>query len=286
MADTRDLHGGHAEQDCTGCTMRSDSWWAGPTAVLAGLLLFIVYSTAMAMQGEHYFYKNYISPMYSPVVYTEMGPNNSPERNAELEKQGHAPANHSMLGQKPDVWPAGLPFSPAFLILAFPGAFRFTCYYYRKAYYRSFWANPAGCAVGPFRRGKYRGETALLLFQNLHRYALYFALLFLVFLWYDAGLAFFRDGKFGLGGGSIVLTLNAFLLSCYTLGCHSFRHLVGGRLNWFSKSAFAHFLWSKSTVLNERHQLFAWCSLFWVGFSDFYVRMVSMGFITDPSTWS
>jgi hypothetical protein len=28
-----------------------------------------------------------------------------------------------------------LPFSPALLILPFPGGFRFTCYYYRGAYY-------------------------------------------------------------------------------------------------------------------------------------------------------
>src|SRR6266513_1004109 len=69
--------------------------------------------------------------------------------------------------------------SPAIYILIFPGAFRFTCYYYRKAYYRSFAGSPPGCAVGPLARGKkYRGETALLVFQNLHRFAMYFALLF------------------------------------------------------------------------------------------------------------
>jgi hypothetical protein len=27
--------------------------------------------------------------------------------------------------------------------------------------------------------------------------------------------------------------------------------------------------------------LWAWCSLFWVGFTDFYVRMVASGMITD-----
>ena len=180
----------------------------------------------------------------------------------------------------------GFGFSPAFLILIFPGAFRFTCYYYRKAYYRSFWAQPAGCTVVPFRKGKYRGETFLLLFQNLHRYALYFALIFIGILYYDAFMAFFRDGKPGIGVGSIVLLLNATFLGCYTTGCHSFRHLVGGRTNWFSKSPLAHGLWKRVTWLNERHMHFAWLSLFWVGFTDFYVRMVSMGVFTDISTWS
>ena len=44
-------------------------------------------------------------------------------------------------------------------------------------------------------------------------------------------------------------------------------------------------VWKKSTWFNERHQLFAWCSLFWVGFTDLYVRLVSMGIITDLNTW-
>jgi hypothetical protein len=37
--------------------------------------------------------------------------------------------------------------------------------------------------------------------------------------------------------------------------------------------------------LNARHQLFAWTSLFWVGFTDLYVRLVSMGVITDLNSW-
>ena len=45
-------------------------------------------------------------------------------------------------------WPALAPFSPALLILPFPGLFRFTCYYYRGAYYKAFWADPLSCAVG------------------------------------------------------------------------------------------------------------------------------------------
>ena len=36
-----------------------------------------------------------------------------------------------------------------------------------------------------------------------------------------------------------------------------------------------------STALNYKHQLFAWCSLFTVGFCDVYVRLCSMGIWTD-----
>jgi hypothetical protein len=34
-------------------------------------------------------------------------------------------------------------------------------------------------------------------------------------------------------------------------------------------------------VLNERHMLYAWISLFGVGLSDLYVRLLSMGIIHD-----
>ena len=44
---------------------------------------------------------------------------------------------------------------------------------------------PPACAVGAARPGAYNGERKLLIFQNLHRFAMYFALLFLVFLWHD-----------------------------------------------------------------------------------------------------
>ena len=49
----------------------------------------------------------------------------------------------------------GIPLvTPAILILPFPGLFRFTCYYYRKAYYRSFAMTPPACAVGAARPGR------------------------------------------------------------------------------------------------------------------------------------
>ena len=35
----------------------------------------------------------------------------------------------------------------------------------------------------------------------------------------------------------------------------------------------------------NENEKFAWTSLFWVGFSDLYVRLVTSGVITDLSTW-
>ena len=102
---------------------------------------------------------------------------------------------------------------------------------------------------------RYRGETFLLLFQNLHRYALYVAILFIVFLLHDAYLAFWRDGKFGIGVGTIVMCMNVVFLSCYTFGCHSFRHLVGGRKDKMSGSAAQSKVYDCVTCLNKRQSL-------------------------------
>jgi hypothetical protein len=276
-------------------TVRSDNWWVGPALTILVFLSFIVYATWGAFQGQHYWvnsafsaetgeaqqrvdagFGGYLSPFYSPVLFSK------------IDKPGAAPEEHAWFGDWSNLpyWPGFLEFSPAFLILIFPGAFRFTCYYYRKAYYRSFTGSPPGCAVGARPQGKYYGETRLLLFQNLHRYALYFAVGFVFILSWDAFQAFFRNGEFGIGVGSLVLTVNACLLAGYTFGCHSFRHLIGGKLNKFSCFAARHTAWQGCSWLNQRHMAWAWASLFWVAFTDIYVRLVSMGIWTDYNTWS
>jgi hypothetical protein len=270
-----------------GATTREDPWWIGPALTVAILGGFIVYATWALLQGEHYFigasegFGGYLSPLYSPVIFTDP------------TQVGSAPISHALFGAFPSWWPqlaiAGIvvfiPMSPAALILPFPGSFRFTCYYYRKAYYRGFAGTPPACSVGAIPRQNYTGETFWLIFQNLHRYALYFALLLIPILSFDAVQSFFRDGEFGVGIGSLVLTINVILLAGYTFGCHSFRHLIGGRLNQFTGWPEAHWLWKRVTFLNERHMLFAWASLFWVAGSDLYVRLVSMGVIEDLNTW-
>lgn len=249
-----------------GETSRPDAWWLQPLVVFLGFSGFIVYSTWAAFQGEFYAHGNYLSPFYSPEIFGD--------------------THHALLGPKPDWWISWMPWSPAFLILWAPGGFRFTCYYYRGAYYKAFWADPISCAVGEPRKS-YLGEQHFpLIMQNVHRFFLYFALIFIVVLAFDVWKGvWFDDGagaqEFGIGIGSLVLAINVILLGGYTLGCHSLRHLVGGGLRVFSKHRIRKTAYDCVGCLNKRHMLFAWLSLFWVGFSDFYVRMCAMGIWTD-----
>jgi hypothetical protein len=275
---TSTLSGGY--RSGLAATFRTDRWWVEPLWTGVGFLCFVIYANWAAFQGDHYFYGGYLSPMYSPLLFTD------PTR------VGAAPLEHAWFGAWPhwlqSIWPPFLPTSPAWLILAGPLSFRLTCYYYRKFYYRAYFMTPPACAVGARPQKNYRGETALFLFQNLHRYALYIAIAYIFVLSYDACLAFWRDGRFGIGVGTLVLVINPILLATYTFGCHSFRHLVGGRLDCFTCDSAAkrrHGAWQRVSWLNQRHMLFAWLSLVWVGFTDFYVRMVSMGYIHDLSTW-
>jgi hypothetical protein len=240
-----------------GRTARRDRWWLGPARTAAALTVFGVYSLVAAIQGAHYVYEedgaHYLSPFYSP----------------DLE---------SMFG-------FALPFSPAFLVLWAPLGLRLTCYYYRKAYYRSFFLSPPACAVsGPSRR--YRGESRFpLVLQNAHRYFLYAAIVVLAFLWYDTGRAFVFDDGPGVGVGSLVLLVNVAALSFFTFGCNSFRHLVGGNLDCFSCSRSTrarHRVWRRVTVLNLRHMEWAWISLVSVALADLYIRLAAYGVFDDP----
>jgi hypothetical protein len=259
-----------------GVTQRRDLWWLGPAATAVGLLSFVIYSTWAALQGTNYHVGPYLSPFYSPELFGDSG--------------------HAWFGPKPGWWPSLVPFSPALLVLWAPGGFRLTCYYYRKAYYRSIWLDPVACAVGEARKS-YLGENSLpLILQNVHRYFMYLALIFLVLLASDGVHSYFWDTHadgtpvagggtvFGIGLGSLILTLNPIFLGFYTFGCHSLRHLIGGKKDCFSCSASSHLryqAWSVASVFNRNHQLWAWISLFMVGFADIYVRCVAAHVWTD-----
>jgi hypothetical protein len=249
-----------------GETTRSDTWWVKPLAVFLGFTTFIVYSTWAGIQGEFYTFGPYLSPMYSPEIF--------------------GASEHAIFGPQPAWWPGFLRFSPAFLILWAPVGFRLTCYYYRGAYYKAFWADPPGCGVGEPRKG-YRGERWLpLVLQNIHRYFLIFAFALIVFLTYDVWRALWFEApgggvEFGVGVGTLVLALNVFLLASYTFGCHSLRHLVGGRLTKISDRPLQSLSYRGVSCLNRRHGMWAWFSLVWVGFTDLYIRLCAMGIWTD-----
>ncbi len=179
-----------------GSTSRRDSWWVQPVVTFLGLSAFVVYATWAALQGHYYRFGPYISPFYSPELLGD-------------------PA-HAWLGPWPNWWPSWV--TAAVLILWAPGGFRLTCYYYRGAYYKAFWADPPSCTVGEPRKSYWGERTLPLILQNLHRYFLYIALAFLVILSYDVwrALWFINPGtgreEFGIGLGTLVLAANVVLL--------------------------------------------------------------------------
>jgi|TARA_B100000686_G_C16527595_1_gene830579 hypothetical protein len=266
-------------------TERTDKWWVEPLWTGLGFLCFAIYTTWAMFQANNYWWSNgqagfggYLSPFYSPLIFVKEA------------VSGGAPIDHAWFGSWPQWWPNLIPASPAILILAGPLSFRMTCYYYRKFYYRAYFMSPPGCSVKGIRNKKYKGETALLLFQNLHRFTLYLAIGIILILSYDAILSFFQGGQFGIGVGSIVLTINPILLAGYTFGCHAFRHMVGGNKDCFTcpngKPSFRYRIWKRVSWLNGRHMMWAWISMIWVAFTDIYVRMVAGGYWVDMNTWN
>jgi hypothetical protein len=244
-------------------TLRKDRWWVTPLIYVTVLTAFVVYSTWAVFVGNHFALagRPYISPFYSPCTADACG-------------SFRTPAIGHLFG--------GLFFLSRIVFLIFPLGFRATCYYYRKAYYRSYYLSPPACAVAE-PHVRYSGERRFpLTLQNTHRYWWYAAILVLFLLAYDAFMAFNWDGSFGMGLGTLIMVANVVLLSAYTFGCHSCRHIMGGRLNHFSKHPIRYRLWTQASKLNARHGFFAWASLLSVAFVDIYIRLVASGAFHDP----
>lgn len=230
-----------------GVTQRKDAWWVAPLVQGLAFLSLAGYATWACFQGEYYEFGPYLSPIYSPLI-------------------------------KPTWWP----FSPAILILWVPIGVRATCYYYRKTYYRSFFAHPTACAVQePWN--SYNGETKLpFVLQNLHRYFIIVGFIPLATMWYDVYLGTkFSDG-FGIGVGTIILFANVAFISMYVFSCHVTRHLIGGGVDCFAKAWCGkqrHAVWKACGSANEHHMLYAWLSFVSVTLADVYVRLGAMGYI-------
>ena len=243
-------------------TLRGDRWWLAPLATFVVFSAFVVYATVRAFMGRDYYASPYLSPFYSPCL-------------------GDCVEGASDFGQ-PFAW---FPLSAALIILIFPLGFRMTCYYYRKAYYRSFWLSPPACAVAEPHKA-YSGETRLpLIINNIHRYFWYAAIVVALILTYDAVLAFGpmegESAGIHMGLGTVILVANVVLIWLYTLSCHSCRHSVGGRLRHFSKHPVRYKLWTWVSKLNTSHAQYAWLSLFSVAIADFYIYLLSTGAISD-----
>ena len=206
-----------------GETERQDAWWIEPILVFVVFSSFLGYGTWAAMQNANFEFGPYLSPFYSPLLF--------------------GTSHHAWLGPRPEWLPVAL-FYPALMILPIPGLFRFTCYYYRGAYYKAFWQDPVSCTIGEPRGTSYWGERWFpLVLQNVHRYFAYLAVLFIVILSYDVWLATkftnpnTGEMEFGIGVGTLVMLINVVLIASYTLDCHTLLDLFGGRRAAGSKAS-------------------------------------------------
>lgn len=260
-------------EDSLGQTQRRDLWWAQPVAMGAAFVAFIIYATYRGLANEYFAFGHgvvgsdgqpvhpesayFLSPFYSPLL----------------------------------ALPSWLPkwMGPAIFVMWMPAGFRLTCYYARRAYYRALFADPPACAVAEYCKDNYKGERGVWIFQNIHRYFLYLALLLVCMHVYHVIEALRWPGEggermtFGVSVGTLVLLVDLVFLALYVFSCHSLRHLVGGRLNCFAGGGdnTRYKLWRCCSALNEYHGLYFWCSLFTVGFADFYIWMVASGRIHD-----
>ena len=245
-------------------TLRTDRWWLAPLRTGVILLIFIVYATVRIFMNKWYWSEeyHYLTPVYSPCVSESCVPGSS----------------HfgTFLPKLPVFVPIAL---ITFVVLA---GFRGTCYYYRKAGYRSLWMSPQACAV-PEPHKKYSGETKFpLIGLNYHRYFFYGAVIFSLINLYDGVLAVHGvDGGFGFGLGTVIIWVNIVALWLYTLSCHACRHIVGGRLKHFSKHPLRYRYWTFVSKLNPKHGTYAMVSLFTVITTDAYIMAVSADWFND-----
>src|SRR4051794_39741905 len=245
-------------------TLRTDNWRREPLITFPLPSIWVLYAIVRTSSQRYYFVKSghLLAPFDSPCVSASC-----PEAARDFGTWfGHFP-----------------PFVPlALLVLPFLLGFRLTCYYYRKAYYRSFWGSPPACAVAE-PHASYSGETRFpLIVQNLHRYFFAAAVVISLINSYDVIRAF--SGKHGGGGmsvGTLVMLANVVLLWAYTASCHSCRHIIGGKLRSFSRHPLRYKSWIFVSKLNGKHMQLAWTTLTSLMLTDLYIALVSSGTITD-----
>jgi hypothetical protein len=247
-------------------TLRTDRWWFEPLYTVVGISIWVTWAVIHTVVIKDFYFVqgagyHYLTPFFSPCLSNACVP--------EAAEFGRF---------LPDI--PVVPF--AFLSLPFLFLFRFSCYYYRRAYYRGFYASPPACAV-PDGHATYRGETRFpMILNNLHRYAFFAAVLISILNTWDAIRSFWGNDGFGLGLGNILLVGNVVLLWAYTISCHSCRHIAGGRLKHFSAHPVRYRAWSFISKLNTRHKELAWTTLGTLALVDLYILALAAGWFSDP----
>jgi hypothetical protein len=245
-------------------TLRKDNWRRYPIVTVVIFTSWLAYGLVRSLMGTDFYVEqyHYLTPFYSPCVNVECG-------------------EAALFGA---FLPAATPFFIPFAVLSLPVLllFRLSCYYYRKAYYRAYWASPPACAVREPHQS-YTGERRFpLISQNLHRYTWFAAFIVSVINTWDVVEAFHgKDGGFGVGLGTLILLVDLILLWAYTMSCHSCRHIVGGRLKNFSKHPLRYWAWVQVSKLNERHGQLALITLGSLVVTDLYIALVAHGSFSD-----
>ncbi|MBT5660508.1 MAG: succinate dehydrogenase [Euryarchaeota archaeon] len=252
-----------------GRTNRIDNWWSQPLTMGIGLTAAMIYTfwrlfiyttegtISYSLDSHH----TVMSPIFSPNVL-------------EWDLFGLSSWDHP-------TW-----VNAAVLILWIPFGFRGTCYYMRRVYYRTFFASPVACWVDEPDINKklgYQGEKRLFIFNNLHRYFLYAAMVILLIKWWDVTHAMTFDDGIGLSFGTLVMGIEAFLLTMYVTSCHALRHLAGGMLDRWTTglSQIRGKLFGKISILNRSHGFWFWTSLTFVFLGDLWVLAVCKGYVND-----
>tara|TARA_Y100000766_G_scaffold265742_1_gene259532 strand:- start:1813 stop:2667 length:855 start_codon:yes stop_codon:yes gene_type:complete len=248
-----------------GDTDRIDRWWTQPLWMGVALTAALIYTVLRLVYFDsqiHYENHRVTSPIFSPDII--------------------------------HLWNLDVPnwANSAMLILWIPFGFRGTCYYMRRVYYRTFFASPSACMVAEPKISKkigYRGERGLFFFNHLHRYMLYLALIILTMKYFDIlhTMQFYSPNgqtSIGLSIGTIVLTIEAFLLTMYVTSCHAFRHLIGGGANRWRGilGKFQGRIYEIVSGFNIHHGFWFWTSLAMVFLGDLFVWGVAEGVLSDP----
>ena len=140
-----------------GETGRRDAWWIQPLVVFLGLVDLPRLRDVGGVPGRALHATGRIS-----------------RRSTLRKSSARRRTAGSDPGRRPG--PPGCRFRRRCSSCRSPAFFRLTCYYYRGAYYKAFWADPPSCTVGE-PRSSYWGENSFpLILQNVHRYMLFLSL--------------------------------------------------------------------------------------------------------------